>query len=44
MRFSSPFRALPSMPVLGVAIAAGVIEWVALWRSRHRRHAASPRS
>jgi len=30
---------LPPLPVLGVAIVAGMLEWLALWRSRGSRHA-----
>jgi hypothetical protein len=28
---------LPSLPALGVALLAGLLEWVALWRSRSRQ-------
>jgi hypothetical protein len=34
---------LSSLPVLGMAFLAGLIECVALWRSRHRRRGESSR-
>jgi hypothetical protein len=42
MQTSSPRHATPSIRALGAAVVAGVLEWVALWRSRRREHPTLP--
>jgi len=41
MRERFDLHVLPPLSVLSAALAAGVLEWIALWRSRRYRRVTS---